>query len=358
MPFRRLPSAPGPLPVPVLSSWRERFCGRGSLERITRAAVGKAVSGRRLKRSRVVKTRFNRLERGIVGGKGFRIWSGAGTVLGDDRLRESFREMIGVNSDSEAAGDDLGRKKDDSEDVDAWRRSLADEFAEAGTALISRSSASACFRCSNSVGVGVLLNVVTSLSLLLPLIWITVLESPSWIWGETWVNEGPRFCRASVLHQGRVGQARLCTSSFEILRSLRRLAIVNILHGWRDGRNSLVGGVVGKLRTCCPSPAWGPDLKTWREREKDIAKTKGVTDCKRNAQSIIKRVTIDATAFARNKARPRCSSTRWRCPNAFDVSGDAHASVGEHREALEIYLGEGQHYKRNATTSNMDLLTL
>ena len=44
--------------------------------------------------------------------------------------------MIGVNSDSEAAGDDLGRKKDDSEDVDAWRRSFADEFAEAGTALI------------------------------------------------------------------------------------------------------------------------------------------------------------------------------------------------------------------------------
>lgn len=64
------------------------------------------------------------------------MWSGAGTVLGDDRLRESFREIIGVNSDSEAAGEDLVRKRDDSEDVDAWRRSLADEFAEAGTALI------------------------------------------------------------------------------------------------------------------------------------------------------------------------------------------------------------------------------
>ena len=128
------------------------------------------------------------------------MWSGAGTVLGDDRLRESFRETIGVNSDSEAAGEELGRREDDSDDVDAWRRLLDDEFAETGTALIvdlsgdascsvwrgcagpetSRSSASACFRCSNSVGVGVLLNVVTSLSLLLPLLWITVLEPPSW----------------------------------------------------------------------------------------------------------------------------------------------------------------------------------
>ncbi|KAI7506161.1 hypothetical protein KC367_g273 [Hortaea werneckii] len=57
------------------------------------------------------------------------------------------------------------------------RRSFADELC-AGPEK-SRSSASACFRCSNSVGVGVLLNVNRPLEV-----------RKKTIWGETWVNEG------------------------------------------------------------------------------------------------------------------------------------------------------------------------